>query len=103
MRFRPTLIAIAMASAVLVSQHAEATPIIFTDRAAFEAAVLPNVLVPYDSFEFLPPGDRGIVDGVLLSSTIGTIPANPFGGNLRLYPFNGVQYTLTNGSLFSAF
>ena len=49
MRLRFGLLAIAVAAVVaLGSRGAEASPIIFTDRAAFEATTQPNVLVTFD-------------------------------------------------------
>jgi hypothetical protein len=51
MRLRSGLLSIALGSAALVSQRAEASPIIFTDRAAFEAAAEPNILVTFDDIQ----------------------------------------------------
>jgi hypothetical protein len=63
MRIRSSLLVVAVAC-VLLPRVAEADAIIFTDRAAFDAAVQPNALVTFDSLTFrdwsttyeFPPG-----------------------------------------------
>ena len=51
MRLHIGLLAIAVVSAALVSDEAEASPIIFFDRAQFEADVQPDLLVTFNTFQ----------------------------------------------------
>ena len=51
MRLRIGLLAIAVVSAALVSDEAEASPIIYFDRAQFEADVQPDLLVTFNTFQ----------------------------------------------------
>ena len=100
MHLHSGLFAVAVISGVLVPRGVEAIPIVFTDRAAFEEAVDPNVLITFDGpFEFRGGNGNWAVDNTLLSLSTGfTIPSAPSGGAFNIFPFNGAQYSLLDGS-----
>jgi hypothetical protein len=103
MRLRSGLFAFAVVCAALISQRAEASAILFTDRAAFEEAAQPDMLATFDSFEPLPQfgyfcrgdiallGCYGTVDGFLSVSTwdyerepIGSLEFHPVRSNASM-------------------
>ena len=100
MYLRSGLIAVTVASCMLCSRGVEAVPIVFTDRAAFDAAVNPNILITFDGpIEFRGGNGNWAVDNTLLSLSTGfTIPSAPSGGAFNIFPFNGAQYSLLDGS-----
>ena len=91
-----------------------AAPIVFTDRAAFEAAALPDVNVPFDSFEpvfgttFCQFPTRGMdcfatVDGILDLTVFTFAGTEDPVGRLRFAPFTDVvQLGLATGQLITA-
>jgi PEP-CTERM motif len=92
MRFAAALLAVTVFVA-LVPSRVEASPIIFTDRAAFKAVVQPNVFVELETFDREDFGDFcadvpfcfGVADGIMNILTTEELAAvNPFNGNLDM-------------------
>jgi hypothetical protein len=100
MRLRSGLLAVAVLAVSFASQTSEASPIIFTDRADFDAVVHPEFLVPFDGpFEYRGGNGNWLSDNTLLSFSTGfTIPSFPGDGAFHIFPFNGAQYSLLDGS-----
>jgi len=113
MRVRASLLSLVVC-AVLIPHATEAAPIVFTDRAAFEAATQPNVAVPFNSFEpvfenvFCQFPTRGMdcfatVDGILDLTVFTFAGTEDPVGNLRFAPFTDVvQMGLVTGQLMTA-
>jgi hypothetical protein len=113
MRVRATLLSLVVC-AVLIPHATEAAPIVFTDRAAFEAATQPNVAVPFNSFEpvfenvFCQFPTRGMdcfatVDGILDLTVFTFVGTEDPVGSLRFAPFTDVvQMGLVAGQLMTA-
>jgi len=101
-----------LAVASMWSVPADATPLVFTDRSAFEAAVQPDVLAPFDSFspsvpgQFCPPGPFhdcfGVADGVLNLVSLGNVPANLPDGHFGFFEGQGIHLSLVGTAPFSA-
>jgi hypothetical protein len=121
MRIHAAVSCVAIAVVTLLAPRAEASPMIFTDRASFEAAVQIDALVTFDTFEMqvwnvplAPSGPvycwvgicTGVADGTirLVSSDQAPNPPNPFGGNLAMTPFpnSSVDLELVGGGEWKA-
>jgi hypothetical protein len=118
MRF--CLLTLAFIFGSFVAQHAEAAPIIFTDRDDFYAVVQPNAIATFDEFVpglfaapvgvwcATPYGDPfcgGVADDFLRLAAYDAIPSNPFNGNLQLVVpgYSGTFFNLVDGSPFLGF
>jgi PEP-CTERM motif len=110
MRLSQVLVAVSIS---LLAGRVDAAPIVFTDRAAFEATVRPNLLVEFNAFEpilsgeFCPfeasPSCLGIVDDVLVLVTSDDFAFDAFGGDLTLWePFGYINANLQPFQAFTA-
>lgn len=108
MRLSSGLLAFVVCAAS-VSHNAEASPILFTERAAFEAAAPPDIRATFETLQ--PTGCTasecsGVVDGVLLVSSNSPLDATgdlTFGGLFSLVtigvggPMNAVGFDVSKG------